>query len=91
MNLEMPVLLDDLNSTSIFAHHSARVVEQELRLIVDEQGSNVNQIIELVRENETLLDAMKQNLRESFVAEMARLILRSDTDGDMTVCLVHFA
>lgn len=80
--------MDDLNSTLIFPHQSAKVVEQELRLIVDEQGSNVNQIIELVRENETLLDAMKQNLRESFVAEMARIILRSDTDGDMTVCLV---
>ncbi|KAL3776443.1 hypothetical protein ACHAWO_005917 [Cyclotella atomus] len=65
--------------------HSAKVVENELRLIVADQGANVTEIVELVRENETILDAMKHNLRESFVAEMARLILRSDTDGDMTV------
>lgn len=69
--------------------HSAKVVENELRFIVADQGANVTEIVELVRENETILDAMKHNLRESFVAEMARLILRSDTDGDMTVRLVY--
>lgn len=62
-----------------------RDVEEDLRGIADEQGMNVNRIVDLVNENEEILSKMKHNLKESFVAGLAKVIMRSDKDGDMTI------
>ena len=34
-------------------------VEEELREIADEQGTNANRLVDLVRENESILDEMR--------------------------------
>jgi hypothetical protein len=66
---------------------SAKLVEHELKLIADEQRANVENLAELVKENEKIPADIQHNLREVFVAEMARIILRSDKDGNMTIDL----
>lgn len=69
--------------------HRDRLVglEQDLHDIAVRQGTNVNQIVDLVNENESLLSAMKSNLRQVFVTSMAKVVMRSDTDGDMKIDL----
>mmetsp|Transcript_14921 Transcript_14921/g.26964 ORF Transcript_14921/g.26964 Transcript_14921/m.26964 type:complete len:397 (-) Transcript_14921:129-1319(-) len=60
-------------------------LEQDLRRIATDQGKNVNELVDLVNENELVLDQMKGNLRQTFVAAMARVVMRSDKDGDMKI------
>ncbi|KAL7503287.1 hypothetical protein ACHAXN_001089 [Cyclotella atomus] len=64
-----------------------RIDQQNLENIVSQAGYNCLEFIELVKENEALLDRMKRNLRETFVTEMTKLILRSDKDDNMKIDL----
>ena len=50
----------------------------ELEEIAAEQGTNVNKIVELVNENEMILSAMKANLRQTVVASLTKIVMRSD-------------
>lgn len=36
-----------------------RIIEHELKLITDEQGSSVSELVELVKDNEKILKAMQ--------------------------------
>jgi len=62
-------------------------VEQKLEKIAQEQGANVNHLVSLVNENELLLNRMKMSLKETFVAGVLKIVLRSDADGDMKIDL----
>jgi len=55
--------------------------------VAEQQGSDLQSIAALVKENEEILDQMKHILRESFVAELIRLILRSDHHDNMKIDL----
>jgi len=59
----------------LFSPLSNRLIglEQDLRRIATDQGKNVNELVDLVNENELVLDQMKLNLRQTFVAAMARV------------------
>jgi len=59
----------------LFSPLSNRLIglEQDLRRIATDQGKNVNELVDLVNENELVLDQMKGNLRQTFVAAMARV------------------
>ena len=48
-------------------------LEQDLQDIATKQGKNVNDLIDLVNENELILSQMKGNLRQMFVAAMAKV------------------
>ena len=48
-------------------------LEQDLQDIATKQGKNVNDLIDLVNENELILSQMKGNLRQTFVAAMAKV------------------
>jgi hypothetical protein len=39
--------------------HRASIVEEELKLIADEQKSNVDELVALVKENESILALMR--------------------------------
>lgn len=60
-------------------------VEEKLQAIAWKQGTNVEELVELVNENESILKIMKANLKETFVAAMAAVVIRSDKDGDMKI------
>lgn len=60
-------------------------LEGDLNEIATTQGKNVDEIIELVNENEVVLDQMKGNLRQTFVAAVATVVIRTDKDGDMKI------
>jgi len=48
-------------------------LEQDLRKIATKQGKNVNELVDLVAENESILNKMKGNLKQTFVASMAKV------------------
>jgi len=87
--------IDVLENEITFLHSSVDELEAEteelitienvLKKIAAEQNANVEEIVELVNENEEILSVMRKQLREIFVASMAQIILRSDTDGDMKI------
>ena len=54
-------------------------LEQELQTIAKKQGTNAKHIIDMVNENELILNGMNGNLRQTFVAAMATIIIRSDS------------
>mmetsp|Transcript_11389 Transcript_11389/g.24702 ORF Transcript_11389/g.24702 Transcript_11389/m.24702 type:complete len:401 (-) Transcript_11389:206-1408(-) len=62
-------------------------VESKLQLIAKKQGTNAEHLVSLVNENELLLSKMKNNLKETFVAGVLKIVIRSDTDGDMKIDL----
>lgn len=62
-------------------------MEQKLQKIAKKQGTNANHLVSLVNENELLLNTMKMNLKETFVAGVLKIVLRSDADGDMKIDL----
>ncbi len=51
---------------------------EQLEDIAATQGTNVEKIISLVNENEEILNAMKANLRQTVVASLAKIVMRSD-------------
>lgn len=60
-------------------------IQKQLDDIVREQGSNGNEFISLLKENESNLKKMKNNLRAVALADIAAIFLRADKDGDMTI------
>jgi len=60
-------------------------VEEELRGIADKQSINVNKLVELVKENETILAQMRDNLRQRIVQDIISIVMKSDRDNDMTI------
>lgn len=75
--------LDDLQSEA----DAMAGLEQELQTIAKKQGTNAKHIIDMVNENELILNGMNGNLRQTFAAAMATIIIRSDTAGDMKIDL----
>lgn len=57
-------------------------VEEDLRAIADEQKVNVDKIVDLVKENERILEQMKENLRRRIVQDILRIVVMSDIDND---------
>ena len=53
-------------------------MEAALNNIAEKQGTNVNQLVDLVNENEEILTAMKGKLKQTFVQTMLALVMRSD-------------
>ncbi len=49
-----------------------------LEEIATAQGTNVERITDLVNENESILGAMKANLRRTVVTALAKIVMRSD-------------
>lgn len=62
-------------------------LESRLQTIAEEQGTNVDSLVELVNENQSILGQMKNNLKQKFAAAVANIVIRSDTDGDMKIDL----
>lgn len=62
-------------------------IERKLQAIAREQGTNANNLVELVKDNENILKQMRHNCKENFVASMAQIVIRSDKDGDMKIDL----
>eukprot|EP00585_Thalassiosira_rotula_P011402 CAMPEP_0196136620 /NCGR_PEP_ID=MMETSP0910-20130528/4868_1 /TAXON_ID=49265 /ORGANISM="Thalassiosira rotula, Strain GSO102" /LENGTH=407 /DNA_ID=CAMNT_0041396941 /DNA_START=146 /DNA_END=1369 /DNA_ORIENTATION=- len=60
-------------------------IQKQLDDIVRDQGSNSNEFISLLKENESNLKKMKNNLRGVAVADIAAIFLLADKDGDMTI------
>ncbi len=54
-------------------------VELGLQEIARMQNENVNEIIRLVNENEKILNTMKTNMRQTFAAAIADVVMSSDS------------
>ena len=55
--------------------------------MVEEQGCNTEEVVALVNESEDVLDKMKSHLRELAVADITKIVLRSDISGNMMINL----
>lgn len=62
-----------------------QAVEENLSAIAKEQGTNVNKLVQLVKENEATIAAMKVNLRRTAIEDVTYIVMSADTDGDMTI------
>ncbi len=74
-----------INFNSFYLHsillcllHRLDGLEEQLQNIVTKQGASVNKLVELVNENEGIVNEMKANLRQTVVAAMAKVVMRSD-------------
>ena len=53
-----------------------------MREIASEQQVNVDKLVDLVKENETILGMMQNNLRQRIVQDVLRIVVMSDTNND---------
>lgn len=81
---EVDVLSESIDDLEPEANR-AKEVEEELRCIADEQSVNVNKLVELVKENETILAQQRDNLRQRIVQDIISIVMKSDRDNDMTI------
>eukprot|EP00804_Cyclotella_cryptica_P013839 CCRYP_018172-RB/>CCRYP_018172-RB protein AED:0.13 eAED:0.13 QI:186/1/1/1/0.66/0.71/7/94/375 len=88
LSAEIDVLTPEADSTkqSIFSEfYRARVVEGELQEIADQQHCNVDKLVELVKENQDIIDAMKENLRKRVIQDIVKIVVDCDKDNDMRI------
>lgn len=81
---EVNVLTEEINALKPDADR-ASTVEKELKGITEKQSFNVNEIVELVKENESILVQMRENLRHRIFQDMVTLVMKSDTNNDHTI------
>ncbi|KAL3801438.1 hypothetical protein ACHAW5_001799 [Stephanodiscus triporus] len=67
----------------------ASIVEEELNLIADEQKCNVDELVALVKENESILALMRDNLRQRIVQDTLKIVMLSDRNNDGKFCKVE--
>lgn len=79
----MTAAVDDLEEEVECMHE----IEQELVDMLDEQGYNVDEVVDLVDENESVLKKMKYNLRQVAMADIARIVITSDRNNDFSINL----
>jgi len=70
---------------------SLRGVEESLAEIAQQQNTNVEQLVNIVNENQSILNEMKTNLKQTFVAAVASIVIQSDVDGNMKIDLKELA
>jgi len=62
-------------------------VEKALQEITSQQGADASQFVTLVKENQSILDQMRANLKQTFVTAVANIVIQSDRDGDTKIDL----
>lgn len=60
----------------------AKIVEEELKAIADEQQVNVDKLVDLVKENAIILAEMKRNLKQRVVQDILKIVMLSDVNND---------
>mmetsp|Transcript_19934 Transcript_19934/g.43336 ORF Transcript_19934/g.43336 Transcript_19934/m.43336 type:complete len:418 (-) Transcript_19934:174-1427(-) len=71
--------------------NALRGVEESLAEIAQQQNTNVEQLVNIVNENQSILNEMKTNLKQTFVAAVASIVIQSDVDGNMKIDLKELA
>jgi len=61
-------------------------VERDLLGIVQRQGHSVDSVTDLLRQNEEILDLMKDNLRRTVIEDVIRITVASDLDNNQRIC-----
>lgn len=67
----------------------AKIVEEELKAIADEQQVNVDKLVDLVKENAIILAEMKRNLKQRVVQDILKIVMLSDVNNDGTFSKVE--
>ncbi|KAL7532340.1 hypothetical protein ACHAWF_004101 [Thalassiosira exigua] len=67
----------------------AKAVEEELAKILDSQHGNIDKLIDLVKENNVILEEIKDNMRRRIMEDVLRIVMRSDKDNNGTFCKVE--
>eukprot|EP00584_Thalassiosira_punctigera_P006303 CAMPEP_0172530492 /NCGR_PEP_ID=MMETSP1067-20121228/4213_1 /TAXON_ID=265564 ORGANISM="Thalassiosira punctigera, Strain Tpunct2005C2" /NCGR_SAMPLE_ID=MMETSP1067 /ASSEMBLY_ACC=CAM_ASM_000444 /LENGTH=330 /DNA_ID=CAMNT_0013314711 /DNA_START=149 /DNA_END=1141 /DNA_ORIENTATION=+ len=67
--------------------HASRFgkVEQELQEVAQSQGSSIDEIVHLVRENEEMMDLMRENLRQKVIQDVIAITIRSDKGNNQGI------
>lgn len=73
----------------LFLPHRAKVIEHTLQEVADRQHINFDRLVELVKENDRIIDAMKDNLRKRVVHDIVKVVVDSDKDNDMRISKVE--
>mmetsp|Transcript_19811 Transcript_19811/g.29168 ORF Transcript_19811/g.29168 Transcript_19811/m.29168 type:complete len:301 (-) Transcript_19811:321-1223(-) len=60
-------------------------VEANLNNIVEEQGTNASEFMNLMKENQTTLDTIKENLQGQVLQDLLRVVMQSDRDEDFQI------
>merc|ERR1711957_437661 len=60
-------------------------VEQALRQLADTQGSQLNELMELIKENKEINEGLRAVLKAKVLEEVISLVLDIDNDGSFTI------
>lgn len=60
-------------------------MDEKLRIIAEAQGTNVEKLVDLVRENHTSLKQMKALIKAQTAQQLVELVMESDQDGDYII------
>ncbi|KAL3785592.1 hypothetical protein ACHAWO_006173 [Cyclotella atomus] len=85
---EVDALSDEVDALKPEAER-AKEVEENLNGITAAQNINVDRLVELVRENGVIIEAMKDNLRKRVVQDIIKIVIDSDKDNDMRISKVE--
>ncbi|EJK59801.1 hypothetical protein THAOC_19933 [Thalassiosira oceanica] len=78
---EIDVLSDEIDTLEPEVSR-VKDIEADLRAIAEEQKFNVDKLVDLVKENERILEQMKDNLRHRIMQDILRIVVMSDTNND---------
>lgn len=81
---EVDILSEEIDILEPEADRAA-AVEEQLRDVCDRQEVNVNKLVDLVKENEVILQKMRDNLRQRIVQDIITIVVKSDRDNDQTI------
>lgn len=67
--------------------HASRYAEaeQELQEVALEQGSNVEELVDLIRLNEETMDLMRDHLRQKVIEDVIGIVIRSEKESHQRV------
>ena len=66
---------------------SLEEMKWELDLIASQQQVSADEVVRLVDEGEDILRRLRHNLRQQAAAEITKIVIRSETRGDMKIHL----
>lgn len=81
---EMDALNEEINLLIPQAERTAEI-EGEIRLITKKQDININKLVELVKENDSILVKMRDNLQQRIAQDIITIIIKSDINNDSTI------
>lgn len=85
---DVAILSEEIDSLQPEASRAVEA-EEQLRDIGGQQHINVDKFVDLVKENDSILTQMRDNLRQRIVQDIFKIVMSSDKNNDGRFCKVE--